>query len=45
MGITMSSRRRVLGSRTGVSLIEVIACTAIVGVMIVPIAGVIRASG
>ncbi len=30
--------------RTGVSLIEVIACTAIVAVMIVPIASVMRAS-
>jgi hypothetical protein len=41
----MTSRRRNLHPRAGVSLIEVIACTAIVGVMIVPIAGVIRASG
>ncbi|TWU55800.1 hypothetical protein [Rubripirellula reticaptiva] len=31
--------------RHGISLIEVIACTAIVAVMIVPIASVIRASG
>lgn len=31
--------------RQGVSLLEVIACTALVAVMIVPIAGVIRASG
>ncbi|MGB7325592.1 MAG: hypothetical protein WBD31_12030 [Rubripirellula sp.] len=31
--------------RQGISLIEVIACTAIVAVMIVPIASVIRASG
>ncbi len=31
--------------RQGISLLEVIACTALVAVMIVPIAGVIRASG
>ncbi len=31
--------------RLGVSLIEVIACTALVAIMMVPIAGVIRASG
>ena len=31
--------------RLGVSLIEVIACTALVAIMIVPIAGIIRASG
>lgn len=30
--------------RRGISLIEVIACTALVAIMIVPIAGVIRAS-
>jgi hypothetical protein len=31
--------------RRGVSILEVIACTALVAVMIVPVAGVIRASG
>ena len=41
----MNFRRRHLNPRAAVSLIEVIACMAIVGVMIVPIAGVIRASG
>lgn len=41
----MNRCRRKFHLRAGVSLIEVIACTAIVGVMIVPIAGVIRASG
>ncbi len=35
----------VVAFRRGISLIEVIACTAIVAVMIVPVAGVIRASG
>ena len=32
-------------NRRGVSILEVIACTALVAVMMVPIAGVIRASG
>ena len=32
-------------SRLGVSLIEVIACTALVAILIAPLAGVIRASG
>ena len=36
-----SSRR----ARGGISLLEVIACTALVAVMLVPIAGVIRSSG
>ena len=31
--------------RNGISLLEVIACTALLAVMLVPIAGVIRASG
>jgi hypothetical protein len=41
MGGTMNQRLK----RPGISLLEVIACTALVAVMIVPIAGVIRASG
>jgi hypothetical protein len=41
MGGAMNQHRK----RQGVSLLEVIACTALVAVMIVPIAGVIRASG
>tara|TARA_R110002049_G_scaffold4601_5_gene32770 strand:- start:1072855 stop:1073346 length:492 start_codon:yes stop_codon:yes gene_type:complete len=32
-------------TRHGISLLEVIACTALVAVMLVPIAGMIRASG
>jgi hypothetical protein len=31
--------------RRGISILEVIACTALVAVMVVPVAGVIRASG
>ena len=38
--LSNSSRRR-----HGISLLEVIACTALVAVMLVPIAGVIRSSG
>lgn len=49
MNMNMNSRSRSTprrGSlRKGISLLEVIACTAIIAVMIVPIAGVIRASG
>ena len=40
-----NSRFNRSSKRLGVSLIEVIACTALVAIMIVPIAGVIRASG
>ncbi len=32
-------------ARIGVSILEVIACTALVAVMVIPISGVIRASG
>jgi len=32
-------------NRRGVSLLEVIACTALVAILVVPVAGVIRASG
>lgn len=34
-----------LTDRSGVSILEVIACTALVAVMMIPISGVIRASG
>lgn len=43
--IHRNGRRRSACTRCGISLLEVIACTAIVAVMLVPIAGVIRASG
>ena len=41
----MSDHHSSRTSRRGISLLEVIACTALVAVMIVPIAGVIRTSG
>ena len=41
MGLAMSHRR----SRAGLGLLEVIICTGLVALMIVPIASVIRASG
>jgi hypothetical protein len=44
MGLTMN-RAQSKPARTGIGLIEVIACTALVAVMVIPIAGVIRASG
>jgi hypothetical protein len=37
--------RRAAHPRRGIGLIEVIVCTALVAVMIIPIAGVIRSSG
>lgn len=40
----MNAVARPKRNRSGISLIEVIACTAILAVMMVPIAGVIRAS-
>ncbi|TWU54654.1 hypothetical protein Poly51_33730 [Rubripirellula tenax] len=40
----MKTQKKQLKPRRGVSLIEVIACTAIVAVMVVPVASVIRAS-
>lgn len=47
MNIVTNRSFRAKGSpkRLGVSLLEVIACTALVAIMMVPIAGVIRASG
>ena len=41
MGRTMTNMK----SRRGIGLLEVIVCTALVAVMIIPIAGVIRTSG
>ncbi|WP_442510770.1 type IV pilus modification PilV family protein [Novipirellula sp. SH528] len=40
----MSTHRNKKSRRHGISLIEVIACTALVAILFVPIAGVIRAS-
>ena len=37
--------RRSCRKRRGISLLEVIACTALIAILLVPIAGVIRASG
>ena len=46
MGVAMKVRSsRHHARRSGISLLEVIACTALLAVMLVPIAGVIRASG
>lgn len=42
MGGTMNTNQ---SRRQGISLLEVIACTALVAVMIIPISGVIRSSG
>jgi hypothetical protein len=44
MGLAMT-RANGKFTRAGIGLIEVIACTALVAVMIIPIAAVIRASG
>jgi hypothetical protein len=53
MGTAMNDRpapfsmdcRPAIAMRRGIGLLEVIACTALVAVMMIPIAGVIRASG